>query len=256
MKLTVFNGSPKGRRGNTYVMVEAFLEGVREAGVEGEQVFLADLKINPCTACGTCWVRTPGECVQNDDMKALVPKILDSDILCFATPLYVDNVTGMMKNFMDRLIVIGDPHWELDENGECRHARRHPKPSKIMAIANCGYPEQSHFQVLRLLFRRIARNLGAELIAEIYRGGGGLLTTRIPALEPIIINYRNLLRQAGKDVGERGSLSEMVRGKLEQPLLPGPDYAADYMARINELWDKLLSAPGRKADDEFGSRLS
>ena len=39
MKLTVFNGSPKGARGNTHVMVEAFLEGFREAGSEGEQFF-------------------------------------------------------------------------------------------------------------------------------------------------------------------------------------------------------------------------
>jgi len=256
MKLTVFNGSPKGRQGNTYVMAEAFLEGARESGIEGEQILLADLKINPCTACGTCWVKTPGKCVQKDDMEALIPRILDSDILCFATPLYVDNVTGLMKDFMDRLIVIGDPHWELDENGECRHTRRHPKPSKIMVIANCGYPEQSHFQVLRLLFRRIARNLGTELIAEIYRGGGGLLTTRIPALEPVIEGYKSLLRDAGREVGRQGRLSEAMMEKLEQPLLPGSNYAADYMNRINQLWDKLLAMPDRKNDGEFGSRLS
>lgn len=30
------------------------------------------------------------------------------DIVLFATPLYVDNVTGLMKNFMDRMIPIVD----------------------------------------------------------------------------------------------------------------------------------------------------
>lgn len=256
MKLTVFNGSPKGARGNTHVMVEAFLEGFREAGGEGEHVLLVERKIKPCTACGTCWVKTPGKCVHGDDMGDLISKILDSDILCFATPVYVDNVTGLMKNFMDRLVIIGDPHWEMDEHGECRHARRSPKPSRIMAISNCGYPEQSHFQVLRLLFRRIARNLGAELAGEIYRGGGGLLTTRIPALGPVIEGYRSLLREAGREVAERGRLSQESMLRLEQPLLPGPDYAGDYMKRVNELWDRLLAMPDRKNDGEFGSRLS
>ena len=211
MKLTVFNGSPKGKRGNTYVMVEAFLEGFREAGGEGEHVLLVEKKIKPCTACGTCWVKTPGECVQDDDMEALVPKILDSDILCFATPLYVDNVTGMMKDFMDRLIVIGDPHWEMDENGECRHTRRHPKPSKIMAIANCGYPEQSHFQVLRLLFRRIARNFHSEVIAEIYRGAGQILQVDHLMLKPLIWKYKKLLEKAGKDTAVQNNLKRDQR---------------------------------------------
>jgi multimeric flavodoxin WrbA len=256
MKMTVFNGSPKAERGNTYVMVEAFLQGAQEAGVEGEHILLARQTIKPCIACGTCWVKTPGQCIHDDDdMHALLPKILASDILGFATPLYVDNVTGLMKNFMDRLVIIGDPHWEQDEQGECRHVRRYPKPDKIMVIANCGYPEQSHFQVLRLLFRRIARNLHAELIAEIYRGGGGLLTARIPALQPIVENYKHLLRQAGKEIGEQGKLSETTSTKLEQPLLPGPNYAEDYMQRINQLWDKVLSKPEPQADGELGSRV-
>ena len=95
-----------------------------------------------------------------------------------------------------------------------------------------------------------------ELAGEIYRGGGGLLTTRIPALEPVIERYRSLLREAGREVAERGRLSEETMSRLEQPLLPGPDFAADYMNRINQLWDKLLAMPDRKNDGEFGSRLS
>lgn len=123
-----------------------------------------------------------------------MPKVIASDIVGFATPLYVDNVTGVMKNFMDRLIPLGDPHWEKDEHGECRHVKRHEKPTKIVASANCGFPEQSHFQVLRVLFKRIARNFHCELVAEIYRGGGALLRSPEPAFQPLIERLSKLNR--------------------------------------------------------------
>ncbi len=42
-------------------------------------------------------------------------------------------------------------------------------------ISNCGFPEQSHFQVLGLLTRRMARNYHTEFVGEIYRGAGALL---------------------------------------------------------------------------------
>jgi multimeric flavodoxin WrbA len=241
MKITAFNGSPKVERGNTHVMVEAFFAGAREAGAETENVFLAKRKIHPCTACNACWMKTPGRCSQRDDMDGLLAAVIASDVLVFATPVYVDNVTGLMKNFMDRLIPIGDPHWEKDENGEMRHVARHEKPRKIAVISNCGFPQRSHFQVLQLLFRRVARNLSAEVIAEIYREAGSLLTIPNPDLREPVENYKALLRQAGREVVESSKLSPETIAAIERPLLPSENFADEYMRLANERCDRILS---------------
>ncbi len=237
MRITAFNGSMRKNRGNTHKMVAEFLAGAREAGAEVENVFVCEHEIKPCTACYSCWTTTPGRCRLTDDMAGLLAKFLASDTVVFASPVYVDNVTGPMKMFMDRLIPVADPHMEADPAGETRHRRKHDRPTRIVAISNCGYPEQSHFQVLRLLYRRMARNLHCELIGEIYRGGGALLTLPIRELRPAVEAYGRLLRDAGRQVVTAGRLSEQTVARLEEPLAPIQADVAQYIQRVNQMWD-------------------
>jgi multimeric flavodoxin WrbA len=219
MKITIFNGSPRAESGNTNIMVQEFAAGAREAGAEVENTFLVNKEIKHCLGCFKCWTATPGKCVIKDDMEGILPKFALSDIIVFATPLYVDNVSGIMKNFMDRLIPLGDPHFEKDENGECRHLKTIEKVPKFVVISNCGFPEQSHFQVLKLLFRRIARNFNSELIAEIYRGEGEILRNHPLVIKPFVWMYKRLLRKAGREVVKSMKLSPETMSELEKPII-------------------------------------
>lgn len=236
MKITVFNGSPRAERGNTHIMVEAFLAGAKDAGAQTEYILLAKHKINHCLGCFTCWTKTPGQCVHQDDMKELLAKFYDTDIVVLATPLYVDNVTGIMKDFMDRLIPSLDPHFSKDAHGECRHINKSAKVPKLAVISNCGFPEQSHFQVLKLLFKRMALNMGSEVVAEIYRGGGALLEAKSLLLKPLIWRYKKLLKQAGQEVVKDGKLSERTKAELAKPLVSDEQY----IKGANEYFDKVL----------------
>lgn len=235
MKITVFNGSPRAEQGNTQVMVDSFLKGAQSAGAETENIFLAHKKILPCSGCFVCWIKTPGICVIKDDMAELLSKFKTSDLVVFATPLYVDNVTGIMKNFMDRLLPLADPYFEKDAGGECRH-RLSEKGPKIAVISNSGFPEQSHFQVLKLLFKRIARNMGSELIAEIYRGGGSVLCEKSFFMWLPLRHYKGLLRRAGEEVVTKGLISRKLQAELEKPIITD----AQYIKGAHSFWDKEL----------------
>jgi len=237
MKITAFNGSPRAEKGNTQVMVEEFLNGAKEAGAEVENVFLARKNIKHCIGCFSCWTETPGACAVKDDMEELLPKYLESDIAVFATPIYTDNVTGIMKDFMDRLIPLGDPHFEADEHGEIRHAGGSKRSPDIVVIANCGFPEQSHFQVISLLFRRVARSFHSRVIAEVYRGEGSILSDPPSAYKPLIWKYRKQVKKAGREVVENMVLSEETRSQLDKPLIPYDQY----IKGANERWDEVLS---------------
>lgn len=236
MKIIVFNGSPRAERGNTHTMVEAFLRGATEAGAEVENIFLVRKNIKHCLGCFACWTKTPGECIQKDDMTDLLQKWQASDIVVFATPLYVDNVTGIMKNFMDRMIPLADPHFAPDSKGECVHPKRSKKSQKYVVIANCGFPEQGQFEVLKHLFKRLSRNAQSELIAEIYRGEGELLRNPPLILKPLIWKYKRLLKRAGREVATDQKLSEETIRELEKPLISYERYTEG----ANKHWDKIL----------------
>lgn len=244
MKITVFNGSPRGEKGNTNIMVEEFLAGAKEGGAEVENIFLVKKSIKHCSACYDCWEKTPGECVIKDDMEDLLPKFIGSDIVVFATPVYFDNVTGIMKDFMDRLIPVLSPYFEKDESGECRHRKRYEKYPKTVVISSCGYPERSHFQGLSLLFRRVARNLHSEVIAEIFRSSGGTLRAKAFMREPLFRRYKEFLRKAGREIVENSRLSEETMAELEKPIIS----VDQFIERANKNWGKLLSTVTTSSD--------
>ncbi len=235
MKIIAINGSPKGKKSTTFLMIEEFLQGAKKEGAECQHILLSELSIHPCCACFTCWAKTPGVCAIKDDMQSI--DLSDVDVILYASPLYRDNITGILKNFLDRSIIKANPFMEIDSKGESVHPKKRQTPAKIVAMSNCGFPEQTHFEILKLLFLRMSRNSQTELIGEIYRGGGSLLQSEEPKDQEIIAAYKRLLQKAGSEIVLIGKISEETQKKLESPLIPFDEYRQ----RHNALFKKLLA---------------
>ena len=93
MKVIALNSSPRGEGiSKTGIMLDALVEGMRQAGAEVETIHLRKKKINNCIGCYTCWTKTPGVCVHKDDMtRRVIPEVAGSRhcSLCDAlVPLY------------------------------------------------------------------------------------------------------------------------------------------------------------------------
>jgi multimeric flavodoxin WrbA len=101
MMILAIHGSPRTIRSTTRRLAELVLEGAAEAGSETEMVDLADYHITPCTACEGC--SFTGTCVNDDDVPALVSRMREADAIIFGSPVYIDNISGQMKVFFDRL---------------------------------------------------------------------------------------------------------------------------------------------------------
>jgi len=101
MKILAIHGSPRTIRSSTRKLAGFVLEGAADAGAETEMIDLADYRIIPCTACEACAIN--GICVNDDDVPSLVARMKEADGIVFGSPVYIDNVSGQMKVFFDRL---------------------------------------------------------------------------------------------------------------------------------------------------------
>ncbi len=92
-------GSPR-RGGNTEALVDEVLRGAQEAGALVEKVIISELDIGPCRSCYAC--QDTGECVQSDDMPALLERMAASDVWVLGTPVYWWGPSAQFKAFVDR----------------------------------------------------------------------------------------------------------------------------------------------------------
>ena len=92
-------GSPN-KNGSTSLLVNEFVRGAKEAGHTCEVIDVCHANIHPCIGCVACGYEGP--CVQKDDVEDIKEKLLSSDMVMFATPLYYYGMTAQLKAVVDR----------------------------------------------------------------------------------------------------------------------------------------------------------
>lgn len=108
MKILACMGSYR-TNGNTARVVSLLAEQIhREAQRLGEPLdfetaFLGHLNLQMCRGCRTCYDRGEDQCPLKDDLLSLKARMKAVDVIIAATPLYVEDVSGITKNWMDRL---------------------------------------------------------------------------------------------------------------------------------------------------------
>ncbi len=100
MKIIGLVGSYR-KNGNTDTAVKKVLDGAKKQGADVELLYLKDFEIKDCVGCEGC--RKTYKCIIKDDMEKLYEKLMNSDGLVLGSPTYFYNVTGIIKNFIDRL---------------------------------------------------------------------------------------------------------------------------------------------------------
>jgi multimeric flavodoxin WrbA len=98
-KICAVFGSPR-RKGNTSLLLRKAIEGAVDSGAEVSEIVLRDQKISPCLEIYGC--KDTGLCVIEDDFHSVIEKILESEGLILASPIFFYGVSAHTKILIDR----------------------------------------------------------------------------------------------------------------------------------------------------------
>ncbi len=239
MKVLALDGSPHAEKGCTSHILKNLLAGMQEAGAQTELVELARYKINHCLGCFICWIKTPGKCVHKDDMGPFLEKYAAADILVFGTPLYHFNMTGLLKDFIDRTLPIAEP-WFVsnpDNPGLSAHPCRYQKTRSIMLVSPAGFPEKGNFRPLVNWFKEYAQIEGSKYLGEILAAGIPVLMNK-EGFKDIIRDFDLVVFESGKQLILNGTISVDLKERFSRDLFPGGPEA--FRKFGNENWQKII----------------
>lgn len=144
-KLVVIMGSPH-LSGNGACSVDTIIESAAAEDTVCKKYELCRLNIKNCIGCRKC-IENGGNCVLKDDMAEIFEEIKTADTVLISSPIYICQVNGYTKTFLDRLYPL------TDEQHKPRFGKR-----KLVMLYTYGAP-------VPFLFRAYMKRTGKDLKA-------------------------------------------------------------------------------------------
>lgn len=140
--------------GNTDILVDEILSGVRSSGGTIDKIYISDFDIKPCDSCMNCMQER--KCVIEDGWQEIADKVLRADGLVMGTPVYWNAVSAQMKLFMDRCFSFLNENFESAISG---------KSGAI--VVSCGAPDEAMTKLSALIIEDFMKFNKINIIGKI-----------------------------------------------------------------------------------------
>jgi multimeric flavodoxin WrbA len=231
LKIVALNGSHRGEKGYTRFLIDKLFAGAAKAGAICETIDLKNYCINSCIACRKCHSANHYlKCVfdDKDDVHLIFEKMRDADILVFATPVYIFNMTGLMKTFLDRITSTADSGiMALSESGLFFHHIDKKLISKpFVLITTQDNFENATSDNIISYFHTFSKFLDAPIAGIIRRKSGKLVghgmdqerENRFPEIREVYAAIEN----AGTELVRFGKISKATEKKTNRNVIQMP----------------------------------
>jgi multimeric flavodoxin WrbA len=149
MRIVALQGSPRVE-GNTQAVLDMVLEGARQAGAQTETVKLIELEdFRGCMECFGCQGATDEpDCQIDDDMQGVFDKLMQADVIVWATPVFCWSPAWPLKMAMDRSFCM----FKFQEDGEIRSLL---EGRRMAAVLTAGGAESDGADLVQEICRRL-----------------------------------------------------------------------------------------------------
>jgi len=176
-RLTLFNGSPRGQRGNTPIFLGEFAKGF---GGLTETYHLIRAK-------------------QTDEH---VRAFTEAECVWLGFPLYTDSMPGVVKHFIDALEPLAGPLMGRENN------------PPIGFLIQSGFPEGLHSRYVERYLEKLAARLGSPYLGTIVKGNGEGVRLSPPEANRLL--FENL-QSLGAGLAREGTLDPVTLSHIAIP---------------------------------------
>jgi len=160
IKVLGISTSPRNK-GNSDLLLRRALAGSESAGASTEYIHLTDYNVSPCIECNACYAT--GLCKVQDDYQQLLKRILDTDRLIFATPIFFMTVCAQAKMLIDRCQCLWAHKYVLK-----KELTTAGKDRRGMVIAVGGSRSKKQFECIRLTMKTYFDSLQVHYTANLF----------------------------------------------------------------------------------------
>jgi NAD(P)H-dependent FMN reductase len=148
MKIVTILGSPRNK-GNTSKAL-GFFEQLVGKYCEVDRINIASHKVNGCLACNTCKndYDNPG-CIQKDDAVSIFERMMQSDMVIYASPLYCWSFSSQIKALIDR-------HYCLVKGYGTINYKSLLEAKLVALLVTCDGPIENNADLIQGVFDRLS----------------------------------------------------------------------------------------------------
>lgn len=154
MRICIIDGTPQGSSAHltTYLTgLELYLQSSKQ---EVKIHSLRDMNLRMCIGCFDCWTKTPGQCVQKDDLPLILKDIVAADFLILASPIIMGLVSAQLKTVNDRFLPLLLPYMDIS-SGESHHPLRYGKfPDFGMILEKTPGSDDEDIEIIHGIYQR------------------------------------------------------------------------------------------------------
>jgi multimeric flavodoxin WrbA len=216
-KVVAINGSPRMEKGNTFMILTPFLQGMTDAGADVELFYASRLDVEPCTGEFQCWYEKPGECYIQDDMQDLYPRLRAAEMLVLATPVYIP-LPGEMQNLINRLCPLIDPTLETRDGRTRARFHEDVKIKRIVLVSTSGWWEMGNFDTVVRIARELAEDASVEFAGAVLRPHAYLMKQDGELTEDGEA-VQEAARRAGYELAKEGRMKQETLDMVSRALI-------------------------------------
>jgi multimeric flavodoxin WrbA len=163
--ILIISGSPK-KDGNTALLIEWFVQGIRSVGSNVQLIRAADLKyeVIGCISCRVCQKNAEYRCVIKDEISDCVARFAEVDVIVMASPLYFYGASSQLKSVVDRMFCLYK--WDNEAN-----TMTTPLKGKTLVFLGSGF-EDVGFDVFEKPFQLTAEYTGMSYASLVVQNAG------------------------------------------------------------------------------------